>query len=526
MPRELYFDIDIPGQTGVVKDTDSYQLPNNAWSDAINVNFRDGKAIRADGEQEVTAVANSLSSNPPYYLKNVSTDSSYFWILGTGSTAHVTDLSAVNTIWTPSTSSTYWSSGFLQGLLLLTNGSDAPQTWVPGLTNTTDDLVYDASASTTWAGVNASARVIRTFREWGVALDTTESSNRNSRRVWWSHPADAGSPPATWDYSKPAYDAGQVELDDESEPVIDCLPMRGDNLIYKNNSIHRMSYVGPPFIFSFSRIFNNIGLRSIDCAKEFFGRHVVFGFEDAIVHDGVNSQPILDRAMRRWLINNIDDDSNDRCCVVVDYAQNEVYFMFPEVGESFVTKALVWGYHSNTTTIRDLDNKTFGASGVVDPSVSAVTYAGDIGQFDAAVGPFDSAIFRTLERSVVFSDSSGRMSFITDTDKVNQSDFTSFVERQGVPLPDESGRVTNDLKFIRRLYPRINGGSAVTIKLAEQMNLNGPIKWNTYSFDPTTDYKIDVRVTTRIPAIWVGSESGSKWEFHGMGIEYQNHGMR
>jgi hypothetical protein len=518
------YDIDNPGQIGIIKDTPEYELPQNAWSDGYNVSFRDGKAIRGAGEQEITAVGATASAG--YYITPVRTDASYFWVVCGSDNAYVTDLSTVNTIYTPATSATRWTSGFLQGILLLSNGADAPQSWVPGLSSTTTDLRYDSSSSTTWADVAASAKVVRTFGEYGVALDTTESGTRNSRRVWWSHPADAGNEPLTWDYSKAAFDAGQIELDDDPEPVVDCAAMRGDNLVYKYNSVHRMSYVGPPFIFSFSRIFNNMGIRSTDCVKEFYGRHAVFGFEDVLVHDGVNHQEILSKKTRRWLINNIDDSNSDMCCVAVDYTEQEIYFLFPEVGESFLTKALIWNYRDNTTTIRDLDDKLFAASGIVSPSVAGTTYAQDIGAFQDAIGVFDSNVYNTAEKVVAITDRNAKFSIFSDVNQVNDVDFTAFVERQGLPLPGRDGLVTNEIKFIRRLYPRITSSAEIKIQLASQMYLNGPIQWDIYTFDPTSEYKIDVRTTSRIPGIWIGSESGAKWELHGMGIEYITEGMR
>jgi hypothetical protein len=523
----MRFSIDNPGQIGIIRDMNPHELPPNAWSDGLNVRFDDGYAIRSEGEDLISTAEVSSEDKLVYYLTPVRTDSTYYWVYAGKREAWVTDLTSNSKIFTGTLANQYWSSGFLQGLLLLTNGVDTPQAWIPGIANTTEDLRYDLSASTSWADAAVSCKTLRTFNQYGVALDTTESGVRNSRRVWWSHPADAGATPTTWDYTKPQFDAGQVELDDDPEPVIDCHPLRGDNLIYKYNSIHRMTEIGSPFIFGFQRIFNSIGIRSRNCIQEFYGRHVVFGFEDAIVHDGQNHKNILDSKLRSWVINNIDQDNNDACLVAADYANQDMYFAFPEVGATYLTKAAVWNWREDTTSIRDLNNKTFLSSGIVAPTGAGTTFATDIGEFNEAVGPFDQQLYSQVLKAMFISDSLKNLTVFPGGDKVIGSDYTSFIERQGLPLPGVTGEANiKEMKFIKRIYPRIEGNVDVTIKLAEQHALNGPIKWHSFTFNPSTDYKIDCRVTTRVPGIWVGTTTGNQWRLHGIDLEYDHAGFR
>ena len=52
MPSKTFLDL---GKIGVVKDVASQELPINAWSDAMNMRFRNGGIERMKGEQQVFA---------------------------------------------------------------------------------------------------------------------------------------------------------------------------------------------------------------------------------------------------------------------------------------------------------------------------------------------------------------------------------------------------------------------------------------------------------------------------------------
>ena len=530
----MKFEIKNAAQHGVIRDLPDYELPANAWSDGRNVLFADGYISRVDGEELFFyPTLSATASEKIRYLEPIRGENDYYWVYCTDTSIWYIDSGGTKTnLKTASASAAQWTSGFLEGLLILSNEDYAtpfhPVAWVPG--GAMSELTWDSSASTTWADVNYAARTIRTYKQYIVALDVVENTVRRPRRVRWSHPADAGAMPITWDETKPQYDAGYVDLDSDPEPVIDCVRMRGDNLIYKYNSIHRMTPIGAPYIFGFAEIFSNIGARSRNCVREFFGKHAVFGYEDIVVHDGQEVVSILDNRMRKYIINNVDSDASDLCLVAIDHANTNVYFCYPEIGATALSQAVIWNWTENTTSIRDLDNNTYVAAGLVAPTGGSVSFDNDSIQWDAMAGPFDTQLYSEAQRTLVFGfDDSFRsvsVKGINSTAFLNGT-INSFVERIGLPLPGEQGNIdTRELKYIYRVYIRGEGDVDLSVKIGEQFTIGGQVKWHSYTFNPSTDYKIDCRVTTRIPSIRIGYNLFNKYKIHGVTLEYKMAGLR
>lgn len=536
----MKYEIDNPAQFGIVKDLPPHEMPTNAWSDGKNVRFDDATAMRIDGEtNHFTPTISASDASSIRYLDPIRGDSDYYWVYATDKA-----LWSLNTGGTKSnliaqgvTSSTQWTSGFLEGQVIYTNTDETtpfhPYSWAPG--GAISPLTWNATgtASTSWAGETGagnSCLTLRAFKQYGVALGMIENTEPFRRRVRWSHPADPGAMPITWDDTKPQYDAGYVDLDDDPEPVIDCAVMRGDNIVYKYNSIHRMSAIGAPYIFGFNRIFNNIGVRARNCVKEFYGRHVVFGFEDIIIHNGQEHQSILDHTMRSYLTNAVDDTNSDLCVVAINHQSNDIYFCYPESGEPDLTEAIVWNWADNTTTIRELPHNTYMATGLISPTGAAATFDDDTTAYSAMTGAFNTQLYTQSRRSIVhaYNDTTKQVVFQDSTSAafINK-DMLTFVERTGLPIPSLDGNIdTKELKFIYRVYIRAESSEALVVKLASQDMLNGTVTWTTYSFNPNTEYKLDCRITTRIPGIYIRPAKGASFKLHGVTMEYNMAGWR
>lgn len=524
----MKFELNNLSQYGVVKDAPGFELPVNAWSDGKNISFKDGYINRISGEElYFYPTLSSTSQEKVRYLEPVRGDDDYYWVYCTENSVWYKNSGGTKTnLVASSGSSTQWTSGFLEGLLIISNDDFAspftPKAWVPG--GALLDLTYDSSASSTWASVNFSARSIRTYKQYIIALDVVENGTRRPRRVRWSHPADPGAMPITWDETKPQYDAGYVDLDDDPEPVLDCARLRGDNIVYKYNSIHRMTPIGAPYIFGFNEIFTNVGIRSRNCVREFYGKHACFGFEDIIIHDGQEAISILKNRIKNHIMNNIDDDNSNLCIVAIDHSDNDIYFCYPETGADALTQAVVWNWEDNTTTIRDLNNTLYISSGLVSATGQAQPFDSDTNFYDQMVGPIDSKLFSETKRTLALSYNDAYSSIATKNVFSNaflNGTIDAFVQKDGIPLPGIDGNVdTKELKYIYRVYIRGEGNVNLSVRIAEQMHLNGQVKWHSYTFNPSTDYKVDCRVVTRVPSIRISSNSFERWKIYGITIEY------
>jgi len=537
----VYFDN--VGAIGVIRDLPYYDLPQDAWSDAQNIRFQDGRIEKMAGESEVFEGSVSVMGSP-YWLLPVQTDTSFFWLYPGSATAWATDgdahaaLNSAGVAFSMS-DNVGWNGGVIGGLAVINNGVDEPQVWTPSLSNTLKPLQYDGSAGTTWATASAGplAQVIRPFKQFLVALDITENAVRNPRKIWWSHPAEPGTEPYTWDYNKTEYDAGQLELAETTDLLVDCLPLRDDNIIYKTGSTWRMSYIGGNQIFRLRREFD-FGAISDRCIKGVYNQHFVFGTDDVILHDMQSVNQVLKKKMRTWLFANIDPTNYVRSFVAANYPKSEMWICFPETGNDWCNKALIWNWRDNTTTIRELSGISHIGYGLVDPSLESTSFDGDTGiSFDADTGTFNEQAYNpTLSKMLqAYPHATSPKLLLTDSDNTfNGTNMTSYVQRSGLPLGRQGsdGKIHVDLskiKFVKAIYPQIKAanGTVISIYIGTQMEIGDTISWSpAYSFTMGTDRKVDVRATARIISIKFETAGDVWWEMDTFGVEFDYRGKR
>ena len=174
--------IDQVGQTGIVKDINAWQLPNNVWTDGNNIRAEHGAIQKTPGYKEV------MASCPvaPYYITNLVAGSASYWIVGGLTKIYVHNGSS----WTDITRSSGdysatarggWVSTVLAGVLIMTNGVDQPQFWalssgVPAVGTRMADLSNSPPI----------CKSIKAFRSFLIALNITDSGTKYSNVVKWS----------------------------------------------------------------------------------------------------------------------------------------------------------------------------------------------------------------------------------------------------------------------------------------------------------------------------------------------------
>lgn len=79
-----------------------------------------------------------------------------------------------------------------------------------------------------------------------------------------------------------------------------------------------------------------------------------------------SEESVIEASLRKWIYNQI-DASNFFNCYTVDYrSENEIWFCFPEAGETYPTLAFVWNKITGGRGVRDIQRSPFIWSGPVD----------------------------------------------------------------------------------------------------------------------------------------------------------------
>lgn len=511
------------GALGVIKDRPAHTLPPEAWSDGRNIRFRDNSAVKITGHANVFGTL----SGTPYWNMACPDPSNAFWIYGSLTKMYATDGTSHADI-TRTVGGDYgtvldrlWNGGILSGVPVITNGVDVPQFWAsPGLAS-------DLAALTNWPANNV-CRVIRPFKAFLVALYITKAGTVYPHRVKWSHPADPGTVPVSWDETDPTKDAGEFDLDGAGS-IVSGLRLRNAFVIYKERSTWLMQYIGGQYIFRFDELFESTGILGVHCVASFNdgAKHFVATGEDVIVHNGQELDSVLDQKWRRWLSRNIDSTYAKRSFVVENPIEHEMWFCFPEVGATAPTLAVAWNSHSGTVGVRELAGGIpFIAKGQI-PGSGGGTWNSDSATWDSDTSTWDEQTFAGYQARLLQANPADiKLQQIDSGETFNGSNMTAYLQRedhafdgqdrQGNPKAGFTKR-----KLIKRIWPKMIG-SSVNWRVGTKENLDDAIVWGpTKSFNPATQKYFDVMQGGRLISLRVESNSDQSWELQGYDMEYE-----
>lgn len=526
MPRVPLFNL---GRFGIVRDIPDHLLPPEVWSDGRNVRFSDNRVGKIPGEAAVF----DPPSVAPYWAMGVVTPTDYFNLYAGLDKVYASDGSNHFNITRQNggsdddytgTAANKWNGGTLAGIPVLTNGVDDPQMWTPvGGSQELQDL-------SNWP-TSTQCKIIKPYKNFLVAAYITESSNVYPHRVKWSHPADPGSVPSSWDETDATKDAGERDLIDSQAGVLEDAAVLGDSLLlYKQNATWRMTFIGGRFVMRTDQLpaLGEVGVMATWCVRPVPRRasHFLMTGDDLVVHNGQSAESLLSRRMRRWLRNALDTTNYATSFCVANPAFEEMWFCFPESGNSIPTLAVIWSYRDNTLSLRELNSARYIATAVVSESESQV-WDDDSQVWNDDETVWDLTTFNPHALGLLQCDSENTKLFHLDSgEDFNGTSIEAYVERTGLAVVgiDREGNPRVDKttrKLCTRIWPRVVGG-AVEVQVGGQETEGGTVTWapaQTYT-PGTTDY-LDFLVNAPFLAVRFQSSSEAPWRLEGYSIDVE-----
>jgi hypothetical protein len=524
----MIYSVNKTGEFGLLGDLPTHDMPSNAWSAGRNVRFADGYAEKALGHDQVFGT-------PPvaiHFLLAVPQTANYIWLeMGLQKVYAYNGLNHTNITRQPAgvdvnytgTADNTWTGCVLGGVPVINNGVDLPQQWLPA------SVATKLTALANWP-VTATCKVMRNYKQFLVALNVTKSSVEYPTMVKWSHPADPGTVPTTWDETDPTKDAGEFSISETDDALVDCAVLRDTNILYKEGSVWGMQFIGGNDIFRFSKLFGQFGAVNQNCISEFLtGKHLVFALGDVIVHDGQSADSILTRKMRKWLENNLNSERLNHCYICNNPSAEELWVCLPTGASLYADKALIWNWRTGTLGIRDLPQASFIATGLIisDGAVAADAWS-VAGNWESDAVVWGSRLYSRAAPSLLMTAPTTSTLF-----KANIGDSFDGVaqvvslERSGISVPLKQ-QVLPDftaMKFMRELWPRIEGtlGGVVNVSIGTQMAINGDVTWKpAQPYIIGTTRKINTTASGRSFAIKFESDTVLNWKLMGyeMDIEF------
>ena len=514
---ESQIDINDVASVGVIKDMPPHELPPEAWTLAENVRFEDNSVVQLLGYSQIFGTPTVA----PYFAQFVSAPGQPWWlyaglskIIAYNGTTHFDVTRTTDGATYNAAGAAQWNGTNIGGIPVLNNGQDVPQYW-PSFTGTTH-----MANLLNWPST-LRCDVIRAFGPYMIAMSLTDSAVLKPYDVRWSHPADPGQVPPTWDITDPTHNAGQVSLSDvDSGVIMDGLSLQGKFYVYKENSTWRFRNVGGQFIFDIDAFLENIGILTTRCVAITGDgqRHFFVSQDNIFTHDGNSAKALLDARTRRYLFNQIDPGNFGNSFVFVNPTRKEGWFCYPSLGQVYPDRAIIVNYDTQAMTESSVDWQA-AAMGTLQTS-SGRTWDSDPLAWASETTPWDSSSRRKI---LLCKPTTTRLEQFDLGVTRDGTAFTGMVQRSSLGLIGRNRRTGDWItdfetrKTCHRVWPKMSGAT-VQIRLGGQEAPGGPITWSPgVSFNPATQKWVDITAEGAALAIEISGANG--WKLDGYKLD-------
>jgi hypothetical protein len=419
-----------------------------------------------------------------------------------------------------------WTGGNFNGLVVANNGYDKPQVWAPTSISTQAIDMANWPASFTCG-------VLRPFRNYLFAMNLVVSGVNKPAALRWSHPADPGAVPISWDITDTTKDAGEIYFNETSGKIVECISLRNDAIIYKTDAVYRMQEVGGIFIFKSQKIATQVGIPAPKCAIEIRpGIHALWTGEDVLMFDGQQFTSIAASKVQ-GRVRNISDNTYESAFMVYNPQRSEVWLCWSEdEGNPYrATTALIFNWITGAWGYRDLNpgfNFITIGSVEVNYAVTDDTWANDVDVWDNDSFAWGESIAARSSTRLL----GGQVDRLTYEDysfTYNNAEFESYAERRafGIPFDQKLPPDISTWKFCREIWPRMTGdpGTEIEVSIGSMAEIGDTVVWEpAQPFIIGTDTKVNCTCSGRMFALKFRAVGSGHWALHGYDLEVQRSG--
>ena len=321
--------------------------------------------------------------------------------------------------------------------------------------------------------------------------------------------------------------AGSQRLQDGTK-IVGALVAKENILVWTDNALYTMKFVGAPFTFGFEQVGTNCGLIGQNAAIEIDGVAYWMGNNGFFSFDGtVNTLPC---SVEDYVFDDIDTTKGQQINAGINNLFTEVVWWYPSTGSDFNNRYVVYNYGQTTqpvpmgnwyTGTNTNSIRTTWIDSLVYPKPYATAFN------SSNTGTFPSIIGETgLGQSVLFEHEIG-------TDQINPNGsttvLTSFAQSYDFALQTDQG-IGEYFLAMRRFLPNFKnlvGDAQVTISVADYpADPNTNTALSPFTITSTTT-KVDTRARGRYAAIKIANiGSGQSWRFGTFQADLQPDGRR
>jgi hypothetical protein len=319
--------------------------------------------------------------------------------------------------------------------------------------------------------------------------------------------------------------AGTQRIQDGTK-IMGALVAKENILVWTDNALYTMKFVGAPFTFGFEQVGTNCGLIGKNAAIEIDGVAYWMGNNGFFSFDGtVNTLPC---SVEDYVYDDIDTTKGQQVNAGINNLFTEVVWWYPTAASEFNNRYVVFNYGQSNgqlpmgnwyTGVNVNSIRTSWIDSLVYPKPYATAYnSSNDGTFPVVIGQSG------LGASVFFEQETG-------TDQINPdgsvTTLTSFIQSFDFSLQANQSEIFLAMRRFLPNFKVLTGNNQVTIGVSDYPSDSvAATRLSPFTIDATTD-KVDTRARGRYASIKIENINlGETWRFGTFQVDLQPDGRR
>ena len=289
--------------------------------------------------------------------------------------------------------------------------------------------------------------------------------------------------------------AGENTLADGTE-IIGAVRTRSAILIWTDNALYSMTFIGGRFVFSFTQLGTNCGLIAPHAAIDYDGVAYWMGDNNFYAYDGrVNNLPCT---IRRHLFEDFNNTNKDKVYAGINSEFKEIIWLYPKGDSTEPNAYVIHNPEEKTWVFGDSFYTTFKDRTVFENTIAT-------GKVSATA---DTFLWDNEPENIYTGDGTALSSFIESSSfDVGEGDNTMFLNRI---IPDYKFDTGEEVE----IFVKVKEFPTDTFTIKGPFTINAATK------------KVDFRARGRQASVRVSSTSEGSWKWGSVRLALQPDGKR
>jgi hypothetical protein len=418
-----------------------------------------------------------------------------------------------------------WSLDNFGQVLIATIANGKTFTWNAGATTpltvraSTSTADFSTSANPTASRLTLVSPTTRHLVHFGTETTIGDTTTQDDMFIRFSDQEDIN------DYTQTAINAaGSFRLQDGTR-IVGALKAKETILVWTDNALYTMRFIGAPFTFGFEQVGTNCGLIGKNAAVEIDGVAYWMSANGFFLFDG--TVKTLPSSVQDYVFDNIDTTKGQQIYAGLDNLHTEVVWYYPTQSSDYNDQYVVYNYGetmmagNNPVWYTGSEARTSWIDAIVYPNPFATKYdSTETGSFPVVVGESG------LGQTVLFEHHVG-------TDQVNPDGtttaVTSYIQSFDFDLKIE-GTDGEVFLAMRRFIPdfkNLAGNLSVTMSVKRYPSESDTATALSPFTITTSTTKVDTRTRGRYANIKIANNNISEnWRFGTLNLDLQPDGRR